>query len=82
MSNRHASTALRDTLERAQAASSNLTGILMTVESGLIRLAKQTAYGEEYVATATDASTAWHRLSRITGTPVGDLQRLRLTRIQ
>lgn len=72
----------RLSLQPPEPSSSNLSGILMSIESGLVRLAKQTPSGDEYAVTATDASTAWQRLSRITGSTVSELKRLRLTRVQ
>jgi len=64
------------------ATSGNHCGILMSIESGHIRLAKQTSFGDEYVVTAPDATTAWIRLSRITGSSARELKQLRLTRVQ
>lgn len=66
----------------AHPARSNLRGVLMSRPHGGIQLAKQTEWGDEYVAFAQDAITAWNRLSGITGIAVDELKRLPLTRVE
>lgn len=45
------------------------------------RLAKQTPWGDEYVAYANTPAEAWSRLSRITGRSVKELKALPMTRV-
>lgn len=71
----------REILAQNPPASSNVSGILISTESGSVKLAKQTDFGEEYVACAPDAATAWERLARITGSSVLELKRLRITKV-
>ena len=60
---------------------SNLNGILMSRPHGGFRLAKQTTWGDEYVAFAYTAAEAWNKLSRITGRSVRELKSLQITRV-
>lgn len=60
---------------------SNLNGILMSRPHGGFRLAKQTTWGDEYVAFAYTAAEAWSKLSRITGRTVRELKALQITRV-
>ena len=60
---------------------SNLDGILFSRPHGGYRLAKQTTWGEEYVAFAYTAEEAWGRLAKITGRTVQELKGLRITRV-
>ena len=61
--------------------SSNLDGILFSRPHGGFRLAKQTTWGEEWVAFAYTAQEAWVRLAKITGRTVQELKGLRITRV-
>ena len=58
---------------------SNINGILLSRPHGGYRLAKQTPWGEEYVAFAYTASEAWQRLAKITGRTVLELKTLQIT---
>jgi len=60
---------------------SNTTGILFSRPHGGYRLAKQTAWGDEYIAFAYTAAEAWAKLARITGRKVRELKGLQLTRV-
>jgi hypothetical protein len=60
---------------------SNITGILLSRPHGGWRLAKQTSWGDEYVAFAYTASEAWAKLARITGRTVRELKNMQVTRI-
>ena len=60
---------------------SNINGILLSRPHGGLRLAKQTSWGEEYVAFAYTADEAWAKLSRITGHTVIELKRMQITRV-
>ena len=60
---------------------SNLGGILFSRPHGGFRLAKQTAWGDEYIAFGYTASDAWRRLAAITGRTVGELKAMQLTRM-
>ena len=66
---------------KANPTRSNLDGVLISRPNGGFRLAKQTAWGDEYVAFAYTAQEAWERLSRITGREVRDLKRLPVTQM-
>lgn len=59
----------------------NINGILFSRPHGGYRLAKQTPWGDEYVAFAYTAAEAWSKLSRITGRTVRELKALQLTRV-
>jgi|DEB19_MinimDraft_2_1074335.scaffolds.fasta_scaffold105498_2 hypothetical protein len=61
---------------------SNINGILFSRPHGGYRLAKQTTWGEEWVAFAYTAQEAWERLARITGRTVRELKAMQLTRVQ
>ena len=60
---------------------SNITGILLSRPHGGFRLAKQTSWGDEYVAFAYTAADAWAKLARITGRSVPELKSMQLTRV-
>ena len=60
---------------------SNIDGILFSRPHGGYRLAKQTAWGDEYVAFAYTAQEAWAKLARITGRTVRELKSMQLTRM-
>jgi hypothetical protein len=60
---------------------SNTTGILLSKPHGGFRLAKQTSWGDEYVAFAYTAKEAWAKLSKITGRSVRELKSLQITRV-
>ena len=60
---------------------SNINGLLLSRPHGGLRLAKQTSWGEEYVAFAYTADEAWAKLSRITGHTVIELKRMQITRV-
>ena len=60
---------------------SNLNGILMSKPHGGFRLAKQTTWGDEYVAFAYTATEAWKRLAAITGRSVSELKALQISRV-
>lgn len=61
---------------------SNVGGILLSRPHGGFRLAKQTDWGDEYVAFAYDLQEAWKKLAQITGREVSELKRLALTQVQ
>ena len=67
---------------KANPARSNIDGVLISRPHGGFRLAKQTAWGEEYVAFAYTAQEAWERLARVTGRAVHELKMLPATRVQ
>ena len=60
---------------------SNLDGILFSRPHGGFRFAKQTTWGDEYVAFAYTADEAWARLAKITGRTVPELKGMRITRV-
>jgi len=60
---------------------SNTNGVLFSRPHGGYRLAKQTAWGEEYVAFAYTASEAWEKLARVTGRTVRELMAMQLNRV-
>ena len=61
---------------------SNISGILLSRQHNGFRLAKQTTWGDEYVAFAYTAREAWERLARITGRTVRELKEMQVTRVQ
>ena len=61
---------------------SNTTGILISRPHGGYRLAKQTEWGEEYVAFAYTSTEAWKRLARVTGRSVQELKTMLITKVQ
>ena len=61
---------------------SNTTGILISRPHGGYRLAKQTEWGEEYVAFAYTSTEAWKRLARVTGRSVQELKTMPITKVQ
>lgn len=60
---------------------SNTNGILMSKPHGGLRLAKQTTWGDEYVAFAYTAKEAWAKLAKITGRTVAELKSIPITKI-
>jgi hypothetical protein len=60
---------------------SNLNGILFSRPHGGYRLAKQSEWGDEYVAFSYDHKEAWQQLSKITGRGVTELKSLPITRV-
>ena len=60
---------------------SNTTGILISRPHGGYRLAKQTEWGEEYVAFAYTAAEAWKKLSKISGRTVSELKSMKVTKV-
>ena len=60
---------------------SNIEGILLSRPHGGFRLAKQTSWGDEYVAFAYTAVDAWATLARITGRSVRELKSMQITRV-
>ena len=67
---------------KANPVRSNIDGILISRPHGGYRLAKQTLWGDEYVAFSYTAKEAWERLARITGRSVIALKRLPATQVQ
>ena len=61
---------------------SNMNGVLISRPHNGFRLAKQTTWGDEYVAFAYTAKEAWERLARITGRTVAELKNLPATSVQ
>lgn len=55
--------------------------ILFSRPHGGFRLAKQTSWGDEYVAFAYTAIEAWQRLAKITGRTVSELKSIELRRM-
>lgn len=55
--------------------------ILLSRPHGGYRLAKQTTWGEEYVAFAYASKDAWQKLSNITGSSVTQLKSLDIRRV-
>lgn len=66
---------------KAPPTGSNPGGILISRPHGGFRLAKQTQWGDEYIAFAYTAKEAWGRLARITGRDVRELKQLPATRV-
>ena len=60
---------------------SNIEGILLSRPHGGLRLAKQTSWGDEYVAFAYTDAEAWAKLARITGRSVLELMGMQVTRV-
>lgn len=66
---------------KANPASSNINGVLLSRPHGGYRLAKQTSWGDEYVVFAYSLNEAWTKLSNVTGRSVAELRRLQITEI-
>lgn len=64
---------------KANPASSNINGVLLSRPHGGYRLAKQTSWGDEYVVFAYSLNEAWERLASRTGWTVSELKSMQIT---